>query len=115
MKVQLLFAPWYQPMTVDFPIVPEVGMKISLSDDDVNRYIAKVKSEDYPEEWDLTNAPDTMEEDHEGFWQDLYIDTEVVETGIVWDDEVNAYIPQALIDVVDEDWDDDYDDDDIND
>jgi hypothetical protein len=103
MKVQLLFSPWYQTMNVDFPMVPEIGMHISLSNEDVNRYIAKVKAEDYPEEWGIKKAPNTIEEDGDGYWQDLYLDTQVVEVNIVWDDETHAYIPQAIIDVVDDD------------
>lgn len=111
MKVQIMICPWYQTMTLDLPILPEVGMHIDLSDNDINCYIAKVKAGDYPEEYGVAQAPDSIERDEEGYWQDLYIDTEIVEVNIAWDDEANAYLPQAVIDVVDEDFDDDDDDD----
>lgn len=110
MKVQIVICPWYQTMTVDLPILPEVGMRIELSDTDINRYIAKVKAGDYPEEYGIALAPNTLENDDDGYWQDLYIDTEVVEVNIAWDDEEKAYLPQAVIDTVDEDYDEDDED-----
>jgi len=85
-------------------------MHLELSDKDVDRYIALVKAADYPEEYGVKQAPDCIADDNDGYWMDLYVDTQIVEVNIVWDEDEKAYLPQAVIDIV-QDEDEDIEDD----
>lgn len=101
MKVEINIIPWYLPMLVELPIQPMFGTNIELSEKDLNRYIGIIKSSDFAsfEETkdELADAPDTIGEDEEEFWGDLFFNTEVKEVNIVWSDEANAYIPQVIL------------------
>lgn len=115
MKIEINIMPWYLPMLVELPIQPMFGTNIELSEKDLNRYIGIIKSSDFAEfeetKEELAMAPDNIADDEEEYWNELFLNTEVKEVNIVWNDEANNYVPQAILgkpyDLDDEDEDDD--------
>lgn len=115
MKVEINIMPWYLPLLVELPIQPMFGTCIELSQKDLDRYISIIKSQDYSDFTDMKeeidNAPASLADDDNEYWDDLFFNNEVKEINIVWNEEANDYVAQAILGRP-YDLDDDFDDDD---
>ena len=118
MKIEINIMPWCLPMLVELPIQPMLGSYIELSDKDFNRYISIIKNSDLSTldelKDELANAPATLADDEDEYCIDLYYSHEVKEINIVWNNEANNYVPQAVLgkpyDFDDDDFDEDEED-----